>query len=330
MIREYERFSTAAMNAFIGPRTVRYYLRSNLEYRAERERGVDGARSVSCSRTAVLRHSPSSRCERPVTILLSGPAGGVIGGQLGGRASRAPSNLITVDIGGTSADISVVPDGAVRIMNPRDTQVGGYPVLVPMIDLSDHRGRRWLRSPTSTRAAPSGSARVRPVRRSRPRVLWPSGGTEPTVTDAQVVLGPARSRTVPRRRSSKIDPELSRQARSRRNLCGPSSACRSTDAALGVLRVINSNMALAIRANSVAKGRSIPRDYALMAFGGAGPLHGGGARPRRLRAQGGDRAAGAGHQRGHRAPRHRYTATSSRARRWCVLTAGRRGRARHP
>ena len=130
VIREYERFSTAAMNAFIGPRTS-YYL-NNLAT-ALMDNGVDAQIRVMQSNGGVT--TLAGAAERPVTILMSGPAGGVIGGQWAGDMSGV-RNLITVDIGGTSADISVVPDGEVRIMNPRDTQVGGYPILAPMIDLS--------------------------------------------------------------------------------------------------------------------------------------------------------------------------------------------------
>ena len=261
MIREYERFSTAAMNAFIGPRTAGYLksLQSSL-----REHGVAAPIRLMQSNGGIT--TLEQGCERPVTILLSGPAGGVIGGRWAGALSGA-NNLITVDIGGTSADISVVPEGNVRIMNPRDTQVGGYPVLVPMIDLSTigagggsiahvDSGGAFRVGPRSAGAEPGPAC-------------YAKGGTEPTVTDAQVVLG----RLDPEQflgGGVKIDSDLSQRA-IEEHLC-PKLNLSLTDAALGVLRVINSNMALAIRANSVAKGFD-PRDYALMAFGGAGPLH---------------------------------------------------------
>ncbi len=262
VIREYERFSTAAMNAFIGPRTS-FYL-NNLAT-ALRENGVDAQIRVMQSNGGVT--TLAGAIERPVTILMSGPAGGVIGGQWAGDMSGT-RNLITVDIGGTSADISVVPDGEVRIMNPRDTQVGGYPILAPMIDLSTigagggsiayvDEGGAFRVGPRSAGAAPGPACYGR-------------GGTEPTVTDAQVVLG----RLDPEQflgGGLDIDPAKSRKA-IEDNLC--SRLGMSLDeAALGVIRVINSNMSLAIRASSVAKGVD-PRDYALVAFGGAGPLHG--------------------------------------------------------
>ena len=261
MIREYERFSTAAMNAFIGPRTAGYL--RNLETTL-RERGVGAPIRLMQSNGGIT--TIENGCERAVTILLSGPAGGVIGGRWAGELSGA-SNLITVDIGGTSADISVIPEGRVRIKNPRDTEISGYPALVPMIDLATIGAGGG----SIAYVDPGGAFRVGP--RSAGADPGPAcygkGGTEPTVTDAQVVLG----RLDPEQflgGGVSIDPALSRRA-IEENLCGP-LGLSVTDAGLGVIRVINSNMALAIRANSVAKGVD-PREYALMAFGGAGPLH---------------------------------------------------------
>ena len=262
VIREYERFSTAAMNAFIGPRTS-FYLR-NLES-ALRAQGVNAEIRVMQSNGGVTTIEGGS--ERPVTILMSGPAGGVIGGKWAGELSGV-ENLITVDIGGTSADISVVPRGEVRIMNPRDTMVGGYPILSPMIDLATigagggsiayvDEGGAFRVGPRSAGAMPGPAC-------------YGKGGEEPTVTDAQVVLGRLDAEQF-LGGGVAIDPALSTKA-IEDNLCTKLNMSVE-EAALGVIRVLNSNMALEIRANSVAKGID-PRDYALVAFGGAGPLHG--------------------------------------------------------
>lgn len=262
VIREYERFSTAAMNAFVGPRTS-FYLR-NLES-ALRENGVGAQIRVMQSNGGVT--TIEGAAERPVTILMSGPAGGVIGGKWAGDMSGT-KNLITVDIGGTSADISVVPEGGLRIMNPRDTQVNGYPILVPMIDLVT------IGAGGGSIAYVDGGGAFRVGPRSAGADPGPAcygkGGDEPTVTDAQVVLG----RLDPEQflgGGVEIDPELSRKAIERH--LQDKLSLSAEEAALGIIRVINSNMALAIRANSVAKGID-PRAYALVAFGGAGPLHG--------------------------------------------------------
>ncbi|MEC9453764.1 MAG: hydantoinase/oxoprolinase family protein [Pseudomonadota bacterium] len=262
VIREYERFSTAAMNAFIGPRTS-FYLR-NLQS-ALRSEGVKAEIRVMQSNGGITTIEGGS--ERPVTILMSGPAGGVIGGKWAGDLSGV-ENLITVDIGGTSADISVVPGGEVRIMNPRDTNVGGYPILVPMIDLTTigagggsiayvDEGGAFRVGPRSAGADPGPAC-------------YGKGGTEATVTDAQVVLGRLDAEQF-LGGGVAIDPALSAKA-IESNLCGKLDMSIE-EAALGIIRVINSNMALEIRANSVAKGID-PREYSLVAFGGAGPLHG--------------------------------------------------------
>jgi N-methylhydantoinase A len=262
VIREYERFSTAAMNAFIGPRTAHYL--GNLE-RSLRDLGVNAQIRLMQSNGGVTTIEGGR--ERPVTILMSGPAGGVIGGKWAGDLSGV-ENLITVDIGGTSADISVVPGGEVRIMNPRDTQVGGYPILTPMIDLATigagggsvayvDEGGAFRVGPRSAGADPGPAC-------------YGKGGAEPTVTDAQVVLGRLDAEQF-LGGGVAIDPALSAKAIESK-LCKKLNMSIE-EAALGMIRVINSNMALEIRANSVAKGID-PRDFSLVAFGGAGPLHG--------------------------------------------------------
>ena len=129
VLREYERFSTAAMNAFVGPSTS-YYLNNLQEklishgYRANL-RVIQSNGSIS---------TVEACSQRAVTMLMSGPAGGVIGGKSEGLWCGT-RNMITVDIGGTSADISTIPDGHIKIMNARDSYVSGHPILVPMIDL---------------------------------------------------------------------------------------------------------------------------------------------------------------------------------------------------
>ena len=262
VMREYERFSTSAMNAFIGPKVAKYL--QNLE-NSLKSAGVAAPIRVMQSNGGIATVETCSN--KAVTILMSGPAGGVIGGKWAGELSET-SDLITVDIGGTSADISVIPGGQVRIKNPRDTEVHGYPVLAPMIDLQTigagggsiayvDEGGAFRVGPRSAGAVPGPACYGR-------------GGTEPTVTDAQVVLG----RLDPDQflgGDLSIDPKLAELA-IEKHLCDKLDM-NVTEAALGIIRVINSNMALAIRANSVARGID-PRTYSLMPFGGAGPLHG--------------------------------------------------------
>ena len=261
-IREYERFSTVAMNAYIGPRTSSYL--QQLQGRL-REAGMCGAVRIMQSNGGIS--TVENSIARPVGLLLSGPAGGVIGARATGQACGV-GDIITIDIGGTSADISVIRGGALTIKNARDTQVALLPVLVPMLDVDAigagggsiayvDAGGAFRVGPRSAGASPGPACYGR-------------GGEEPTVTDAQVVLG-------------RLDPDLflggdlaiDRDLAHRAietHLAGP-LGLSVTETALGVLRIINNTMALAINGNSVAKGID-PRGFSLMAFGGAGPLHG--------------------------------------------------------
>ena len=260
-IREYERFSSAAMNAYIGPRTS-VYLRA-LEGRL-RASGITAMVRIMQSNGGISTIENSS--ELPIGLLLSGPAGGVIAGRWTGE-NCSKQNVITIDIGGTSADISVIENGQLRIKNPRDTEVAGLPVLVPMIDI-DAIGAG---GGSIAYIDPGGAFRVGP--RSAGAVPGPAcygkGGGEPTVTDAQVVLG----RMDPEHflgGDLTIDASLSEKAIAK-HIAGPLKM-NVEQAALGILKIINNNMALAINANSVAKGVD-PRNFSLMGFGGAGPLH---------------------------------------------------------
>lgn len=262
VIREYERFSTTAMNAYVGPKTSHYL--KNLEQKLL-DAGIKAHLRIMQSNGGV---STVEKCSKEaVSILMSGLAGGVMGGRWAGALSDE-KNIITVDIGGTSADFSTIPDGKVKIMNPRDTYVGAYPILAPMIDLATmgagggsiayiDEGGAFRVGPRSAGADPGPAC-------------YGKGGTEPTVTDAQVVLG----RLDPDHflgGGIQIDAELAREA-IRTKVAEP-LGLTVEEAALGIIRILNSNMSLAIRANSVAKGYD-PRKFALAPFGGAGPLNG--------------------------------------------------------
>ncbi|AYH43442.1 hydantoinase/oxoprolinase family protein [Azoarcus sp. DN11] len=262
VIREYERFSTTAMNAYVGPKTSLYL--KNLEHKLV-DAGIKAHLRIMQSNGGV---STVEKCSKEaVTILMSGLAGGVMGGRWAGALSEE-KNVITVDIGGTSADFSTIPDGKVKIMNPRDTYVGAYPILAPMIDLATmgagggsiayiDEGGAFRVGPRSAGADPGPAC-------------YGKGGTEPTVTDAQVVLG----RLDPDHflgGGIEIDAGLAREA-IRTKVAEP-LGLTVEEAALGIIRILNSNMSLAIRANSVAKGYD-PRKFALAPFGGAGPLNG--------------------------------------------------------
>ena len=262
VIREYERFSTAAMNGFVGPKTSLYL--ENLQQKLV-DNGFRANLRVIQSNGGIATVETCS--QKAVGILMSGPAGGVIGGRAEGLLCGR-SNLITVDIGGTSADISTIPDGRIKIMNARDSYVSGHPILVPMIDLvsigAGGGSIAYIDSAGGFHVGPrSAGAEPGPA-------CYGKGGEEPTVTDAQVVLGRLDADKM-LGGDLPLDPDLAYKAVERK--VAKPLGLSPVEAALGIIKVINSNMALAIRSNSVARGID-PREFALVPFGGAGPLHG--------------------------------------------------------
>ena len=261
VIREYERFSSTAMNAYIGPKTSNYL--SNLEGRLK-DNGITSQVRIMQSNGGISTVENSS--DRPIGLLLSGPAGGVIGARSTGKNNEI-SNIITIDIGGTSADISVIQDGELRIKNPRDTEVANLPVLVPMLDI-DAIGAgggsiAYIDSGGAFRVGPKSAGAVPGP------ACYGNGGEFPTVTDAQVVLGRLDQEQF-LGGDINISPSLAEKA-IKTHIAGPLGLTLN-EAALGILKIINNNMSLAINSNSVAKGID-PRGFTLMGFGGAGPLH---------------------------------------------------------
>ncbi len=259
--REFERFTTAALAAFVGPKVRRYVERLAAALRAA---GIRGELRIMASNGGVA--TAESVAAKPALTLLSGLAAGVLGGaHVGARAGRP--RLITFDIGGTSADIGIVRDGIVAETDARSTAIAGFPLLMPMIDVHTigagggsiahrDRGGAFRVGPRSAGAVPGPAAYGR-------------GGTEPTVTDANLVLGrldPGDSLAG----GLRLDAAAARAAVAR---FAAEMGLGVEAAAAGILAVIDSNMANAVRSRTVQKGID-PRGFALVAFGGAGPLHG--------------------------------------------------------
>jgi N-methylhydantoinase A/oxoprolinase/acetone carboxylase beta subunit len=258
--REFERFTTASMSAFVGPTTGRYLDRLATALEGE---GVGGELRVMMSSGGVA--SASAAAEKPVTLLLSGPAAGILGGQWAG-ALAGRKRLITFDMGGTSADIGIVTEDGVSEASARDTWVGGYPLLVPMLDVHTigagggsiayvDEGGAFRVGPRSAGASPGPAC-------------YGQGGTEPTISDAHVVLG-------------RLDPERFLGGRMPLDRAAAVAAVERLagqlgldllETAEGILTIATSNMARAIRSRTIEKGHD-PREFALVAFGGAGPLH---------------------------------------------------------
>ena len=258
--REFERFTTTAMNAFIGPRVRAYMNRIGARMK---EAGVSAELHVMSSNGGVATVRTVS--ERPVVTLLSGPAAGVLGGRWSGELSGR-NRLITFDMGGTSADIGIVDKGRFAEATARDTWVAGYPVLVSMIDIHTigagggsiarvDRGGGFRVGPESAGAVPGPAA-------------YGHGGVEPTVTDANVVLG-RLDRDYFLGGAMALDADAAGAAIGR---LAKGLGLDEREAAAGVLAIVNANMANAISSRTVQKGVD-PRDFSLVAFGGAGPLH---------------------------------------------------------
>lgn len=262
VMREFERFSTTAMNAFIGPKTAHYLGR--LESRLH-EHGIDADLRIMQSNGGL---ATIDQClDRPVNILMSGPAGGVIGGRHFADMV-GEDNILSVDIGGTSADISALSGGELRIKNSRDATVADHPVMTPIIDMVTIGAGGG----SIAYIDPAGGFNVGP--RSAGAEPGPAcygrGGAEPTVTDANVVLGRLDA---DRMLGGDLGATAELAEQAIRDKVAEPLGLDVTDAALGILKVVNNNMALAIRSASVARGLD-PREFALMPFGGAGPVHG--------------------------------------------------------
>jgi N-methylhydantoinase A len=259
--REFERFTTACLCAFIGPKMRGYVGR--LE-NTLRDAGLRSELRVMASNGGVA--TPAMVSDKPVMTLLSGLAAGVLGGAWVGALSGR-RKLVTFDIGGTSADIGIVVEGRFAETDARSTSIAGFPLLLPMIDIHtigagggsiayvDHGGAFRV-GPRSAGAVPGPAAYGR-------------GGKEPTVTDANVVLGRLDKNDFLGGNMTLDEDAAHRAIEGLADSLGMSKL----DAAEGVLTVINSNMANAIRSRTVQKGID-PREFALVAFGGAGPLHG--------------------------------------------------------
>jgi len=260
LYREFERFSTVALNAYIGPRVSRY-----LGHLARALRGRGVRREVLLMQSSGGMMPIEAARERPVNLLMSGPVAGLLGGIWAGRMSGF-DNVVTLDIGGTSADIGVSAGGALRMRHLLDTKVGDYQAMTPMVDIDTigagggsiafvDDGGVFRVGPRSAGAMPGPACYNR-------------GGTDPTSTDAQVALGRLRPDRGLLGGDMHLDPASAGTA------LGPLAAkldMTVEEAALGALQIQKFGMIQAIELNSVRRGYD-PRDFTLVAAGGAGPL----------------------------------------------------------
>lgn len=256
--REYERFSTAVLNGALLT-VMRAYLNRLRAGAAEHGVGVEAL--VSQSAGGLL--SLAEACEFPIRTALSGPAAGVIGAAHRSFAAGFP-NVITIDVGGTSTDVSLVRAGEITRTSGR--QLAGLPLRLPTIDVNavgagggsiasiDQDGLLKV-GPRSAGADPGP-------------ICYGRGGTQVTVTDANVTLGRLPGDALLGGRMP-IDAKSAHESIAR---LAAALSLSPVDTALGVLQIVTANMVRAIRTISVERGYR-PSDFALFAFGGAGPLH---------------------------------------------------------
>ena len=256
--REFERLSTTVVNAFLGP-VIKGYL-SHLAPRLAAA-GIQAQPHITQSNGGTITFETAS--EMPVRTVLSGPSTGVIGALETARAAGI-EHIITFDMGGTSTDVSLVEAGRPRTTT--EAEVHGYPLKVPMIDIHTvgagggsiaevDAGGLLKAGPRSAGAAPGP-------------VCYGLGNEEPTVTDANVVMQVLNPRELLAGRMP-IDRDKAVAAVGR---LAEGLGLDVNETAAGIVRVVTASMARAIRVISVQRGYD-PRDYCLVAFGGAGPLH---------------------------------------------------------
>jgi len=256
--REYERLSTTVLNAYLQP-VIGQYLQTL-------ENGVTEFASVitlGINQSSGGLMSPARARKFPVRTALSGPAAGAIGAAYIARQTQR-RNVITLDMGGTSADVALIRDYEVDLAFDRD--VAGFPIRMPCVDVetvgAGGGSIAWVDRDELVKVGPvSAGADPGPA-------CYGGGGDQPTVTDANLVLGRLSPRGL-------LDGDMALDVRLATEAFGPLSKRLnfSTErTAHGVLGIVVANMVRTIRTISVERGHD-PRDFVLMPFGGAGPLH---------------------------------------------------------
>ncbi len=256
--REYERMSTTVLNAYVTPVLNRY-----LEHLDEAltNAKIHAPLLIMQSHGGVVK-SELAR-DQSARLLFSGLAGGTLGGRYTSRVMKEP-NVITFDMGGTSTDVALITNGAIR--ETTEGHIGGLPCRTPMVDVetvgAGGGSIGWIDKGGILRVGPqSAGADPGPA-------AYGMGGTNPTVSDANLILG-------------RLNPDyfLGGTILLRTDLANQSVQTLAEklqltmeECAYGIIRVVNANMERAIRVVSIQRGFD-PRDFALIAFGGAGPMH---------------------------------------------------------
>jgi len=258
--REYERISTICINAYVMPKVNAYV--AHLENMLKKM-GVASDLYIMQSNGGVI----TARMARQMSArtVLSGPAGGALTGVFLANAIDEP-NVITIDMGGTSSDICLIKDREPHLTTEADIE--GYPIKLPMIDINTIGAGggsvAWIDAGGALRVGPrSAGADPGPV-------CYGRGGSEPTVTDANAILGRLNPAYILGGEMA-LDLDLAKKTLEKK-IARP-LGIDMLRAAEGIIAVVNANMVRGIRRVSVERGHD-PRDFALVPFGGAGPLHG--------------------------------------------------------
>lgn len=256
--REFERTVATTLNAYMMPRVSRYL--AGLESAAERD-GISAPLFIMKSNGGVTSADLAAR--QAIHTVLSGPVAGVMGATRVSGQAGYPS-FISVDVGGTSADICLVRDGRPDVTVERS--IGGLPLQLPMLDIATIGAGGG----SIARVSATGGLAVGPESAGADPgpACYGQGGVEPTVTDARLVLGHLPPFLLDGEMS--IDSERAQTAI--RDRVAQPLGLTVEDAAAGIVEVADNNMAGAMRTVSVGRGLD-PKDFALVAFGGAGPLH---------------------------------------------------------
>jgi N-methylhydantoinase A len=255
--REFERASSAVMNAYIAPKVESYLL--SLE---DRLQALGGVAKLYVMQSSGGVMSVDAARQRPVLTLLSGPVGGSVGGIALSEAMNRP-NLLCIDMGGTSFDVSLVVDGHPTVTT--ETELEGLPLLMSIVDIhtigAGGGSLAWLEAGALRVGPQSAGAIPGPVAYGR-------GGTQPTVTDANLFLKRLGTGSLLAGRMT-LDAGAAANAIQK---MAQQVGLDDTTLAEGILSIANARMADAMRTITVEQGID-PRDFSLVAFGGAGPMH---------------------------------------------------------
>jgi N-methylhydantoinase A len=260
--REYERSTTAVLNSYVKPTAKKYI---------DRLYDMLEAKDISAPKYIMQSNGGTTTFEKakevPINMVESGPVAGIYGAAMLGKM-LGEEKIIAFDIGGTTAKCSLVDGGEVKTTTDyrieRTGRFPGYPVRVPVVDIVEIGNGggsiAWIDNTNSLRVGPqSAGALPGPV-------AYGKGGTEPTTTDANLVVGRLSKKNF----DMNVDMDNVRAAIKQK--VGDPYGLDAEEAAMGILRVANSNMLNALKLVSVRKGYD-PREFALVAFGGGGPMH---------------------------------------------------------